>query len=65
MSGNEVSTADKIKELKAELMWRHRVYARSIKAGRMKPALAQKKISILNAIIADYERGADLFSPFK
>ncbi len=62
MTNEEFTDADKLKELRAELAWRHKVYARSIKAGRMSQALASRKIRLLNAIIADYERADELFS---
>ena len=49
-----ISDRDKLEEIEREIEFRHRVYAKQIKAGKMNPALAQNKIRIMTAIRDDY-----------
>lgn len=53
----------KLKELKRELGQRKYVYPRRVAAGQMSEADAALKTSILEAIIADYQKAADAQSP--
>lgn len=57
---------DKLREVEREIEHRHRVYARLIKAGKMRSADAQRRIQIMSAIAEDYRRAAsaepDLFN---
>lgn len=53
----------KLKELKRELGQRRYVYPRRIADAKMSPADADLKISILEAIIEDYEAAAKAEQP--
>lgn len=54
-----VTDDDKIKELDREIMWRHRVYPKLIRAGKMRPEAATRQLQVMNAILEDYkERSA-------
>lgn len=55
--------ATKLKELKRELGQRRYVYPRRIAGGQMSEADAALKISILEAIIADYEEAVKTEQP--
>lgn len=52
----EFTAREKLAEIEREIAWRHRVYARAIKAGRMPAKDAQRRIQIMNAIAEDYRR---------
>lgn len=49
---DQVSLADMIKEVKAEIGWREHVYSRRIVAKKMTQALANKKIAVMRAVLA-------------
>lgn len=53
----------KLKELKLEMSWRKRVYPTLVKKGSMSQPEALRRMQVLQSIINDYERGADLFMP--
>jgi len=56
MIGREISTAEKLAEIRTERSFRSRVYERLIHQGKMTRAQADRRIAILDAIIADYLR---------
>ncbi len=50
-----VGPVEKIEELKREIKFRRRVYARMIDKGRLKQEVADRRIRIMEAILEDYE----------
>ena len=52
----EYSTDDKIREVKREIEFRNFVYTKQLKAGKITIAIAQRRLGIMKAILADYER---------
>lgn len=68
---DEFTARDKLREIEREVEYRHRVYGRLVKAGKMKSVEASRRIKLMTAIAEDYRRLAsaapDLFqrSPFK
>ena len=57
-----ITTADKIAELRRELVMRRQVYARWVEIGTLAPEQAERRIAIMEAILADYET-ADRWQP--
>ncbi len=53
----EITTADKIAELKAEIAMRERVYGRFVAEKKMSEGAKDRKIAIMQAIVDDYEQG--------
>ena len=51
-----ITDGDKLKEVKRELVMRRRVYPRFVWDKKMTQEEADKRIAILEAIEADYER---------
>jgi len=50
-----ISRADKLGEVRRELGFRRRVYARQVAIGRMTQDAADRGIAVMEAIAADYE----------
>ena len=51
-----ITVAEKIKELKTELGFRHSVYRSKVAAGSMTREEMEYKIRVIEEIIADYEQ---------
>ena len=49
---------EKLDEVRREIKYRERVYARLVDAGKMSPESKARKIAIMEAIAADLESGA-------
>lgn len=56
----EYTAADKLACAQRELRFRKRVYADRVALGKMKPAMAEREIGIMQAIANDYARLADV-----
>lgn len=54
-----VTTADKLACVERELKYRKRVYARLVDEGKMSQGKATLELSIMQAIIEDYQKEAD------
>jgi hypothetical protein len=52
----EFTPADKLKSVERELAYRRRVYERLKAAGKIRPALADREIAVMEAIAADYRK---------
>lgn len=50
-----ITIEQKIKEVKAEISMREHVYGNKVKSGSMRAELADHKINVMKAILADYE----------
>jgi hypothetical protein len=57
------TTAEKLHELKRELNYRERVFARLVAEGRMTPEARDRRMAIMRDIAADYVKLADLDEP--
>ena len=51
---SDVKEQHKIDELKRELEMRKRVYPRLVERGKLKPDIAEMRITILRAVLRDY-----------
>ena len=49
------TAAEKLAEIKRELVLRRRVYGRMVETGAMKPADAEYRIEVMEAIARDYQ----------
>lgn len=49
------TAAEKLREIRTELMLRRAVFARLVSNGSMKPADAARRIALLAAVARDYE----------
>lgn len=52
---NEITTAEKIAEVKREIRMRHSVYPKLVRGGKLTEIDAARQILILEAIQKDYE----------
>lgn len=49
------TAAEKLAEIKRELVFRRRVYGRMVEVGSMKVADAEYRIAVMEAIVRDYQ----------
>ena len=56
-TGDAIPVSEKIEELKHELRQRAHVYPRLVAKKRMTQAKADRRVEVMQAILADYEQG--------
>lgn len=59
-----ITAAEIIKEMERELRMRHQVYGHQVADGKLKQAVADRRIAIVEKIIADYRNEKPVVPPW-
>jgi len=57
------SAVEKYREAQRELAYRRRVYAKLLAENRLQPEIAEQRIAIMQEIVEDYRRLAEIDEP--